>query len=305
MENPLGKDKLKKLYPKFIKLSVIIPCLNEAETISTQLNALAEQDWSEPWEVIIADNGSTDETLGIVEQYKDPLPNLKIIDASGRKGASFARNMGVKASKGELIVFCDADDEVAPGWLAAMAKGISKYGFVASRLDARKLSDRDALKAKGNRRQRDGLIKYYYTDYFPHASTQSLGIKRSIHESINGFDENMLSCEDCDYCWRVQLTGNKLYFVPEALVNIRHQSRPDKRYRQARNWGEHDVMLHKKFRPLGLPKVTWKNGARIWYHLLKRLARMLKNGQRERWLWAFFYRIGHLKGSLKHRILVL
>jgi len=305
MDNPIGKDIQKIQKKKSIKLSVVIPCLNEEGTISTLLEGLVTQYWHEPWEVIISDNGSTDATMEIVEKYKDRLPFLTVIDASGRKGASYARNMGVKAAKGELIAFCDADDEVAPGWLAAIANGILKYGFVASRLDAEKLSDREALKAKGNRRQRDGLIAYYYTDYFPHASTQGLGIKRSIHESINGFDEAMLGCEDCDYCWRAQFAGNDLHFVPEALVHIRHQSGSTNRYRQARNWGEYDVLLHKKFRPLGLPKVSWKDGVKLWWQLFKRLYQILKRGQRQSWLWDFAYRFGHLKGSLKYRLIIL
>lgn len=49
------------------RLSVIIPCLNAADTIGKQLEALARQEWSEPWEVVILDNGSTDETLAVAE----------------------------------------------------------------------------------------------------------------------------------------------------------------------------------------------------------------------------------------------
>jgi glycosyltransferase involved in cell wall biosynthesis len=52
-----------------MKLSVIIPCLNGAATIATQLAALARQQWDQPWEIVVADNGSTDESAGIVERY--------------------------------------------------------------------------------------------------------------------------------------------------------------------------------------------------------------------------------------------
>lgn len=54
-----------------MKLSVIIPCFNAANTIAVQLEALAQKHWCESWEVIVSDNGSTDETVAIVEQYQD------------------------------------------------------------------------------------------------------------------------------------------------------------------------------------------------------------------------------------------
>lgn len=292
---------------KSIKLSIIIPCFNEAEYISTQLEALIGQRWDDVWEVVIADNGSTDATLVIVEQYRDKLPHLKIIDASARRGASFARNMGVKASEGDFLAFCDADDEVAPGWIAEIASAIAKYGFVASRMDAEKLSDPEALKAKGNKRQQEGLMvyRYGYVDYLPHAGACGLGIKRIIHDQIGGFDEEILYCEDADYCWRVHLSGTPLCFVPEALINIRHKSGSVNRYWQAVNWGEYNVLLNKKFRPLGMPKVSWKFCARCWLNLLKDLPEIVNKNQREKWLWNFANRIGHLKGSLKYRIFAL
>lgn len=81
-----------------IKLSVIIPCFNVANTLNAQLEALACQQWSEPWEIIVADNGSTDETVASARQYEQKLSNLRIVDASSRRGASHARNVGALAA---------------------------------------------------------------------------------------------------------------------------------------------------------------------------------------------------------------
>ncbi|MCY7392121.1 MAG: glycosyltransferase, partial [Leptolyngbyaceae cyanobacterium CAN_BIN12] len=63
-----------------MKLSVILPCYNGAETIAVQLNALVQQQWSEDWEVIVVNNGSTDNSVEIVEEYRDRLP-LRIVNA--------------------------------------------------------------------------------------------------------------------------------------------------------------------------------------------------------------------------------
>jgi len=116
-----------------MKLSVIIPCFNAANMIAVQLEALANQQCSEPWEVIASDNGSTDKTVAIVEQYQKKLPNLRIVNSSELRGAAHARNVGALTAAGDALVFCDADDEVAPGWVAAMGEALSKYDFVACR----------------------------------------------------------------------------------------------------------------------------------------------------------------------------
>src|SRR3990172_11101424 len=103
-----------------MKLSVIIACLNGARTIAAQLEALAGQQWSHPWEVVIADNGWSDDWLDIVRSYQDRIPNIRIVDASDRRGQPHALNVGAAAAKGEALAFCDADDEGAPGWGGAM-----------------------------------------------------------------------------------------------------------------------------------------------------------------------------------------
>lgn len=64
-----------------------------------------------------------------------------MIDASDKKGAAHARNVGASVTKGEALAFCDADDEVAPGWVAAMGEVLSKYDFIAGRNQHWKLNE--------------------------------------------------------------------------------------------------------------------------------------------------------------------
>ena len=201
-----------------MKLSVIIPCLNSAKTIGTQLSALANQHWPEPWEVIVADNGSSDGMQEIVEQYKDRLTVLRIVDASDRRGAAHARNVGTRHATGDALLFCDADDEVAPGWLSAMGSALKKHDFIASRLEAEKLSEPWAL-AAGRCPQQTGLQEYKYPPYLPHAGASGLDVKRRVYETVGGFDESWGQLEDTNLCWEVQLAGTELHFVPDALVH--------------------------------------------------------------------------------------
>lgn len=287
-----------------MKLSVIIPCFNAASTITVQLEALANQHWSEPWEVIVSDNGSTDETVATVEQYKEKLPNLRIVDSSGRRGAAHARNVGALAAAGEALAFCDADDEVAPGWVAAMGEALSKYDFVACQREYNKLNEPWTLKYR-ELSQIDGLQEYTYPPYLPHASSSTLGVRRSVHEAIGGFDETLLRLQDTDYCWRNQLAGTELHFVPEAVVHYRFRNTIKDIYHQSRLWGEYNILLYKKYRPLGMPEVSWKTSVKDWWRVLRRLPRVVSKEDRAKWVSDFARRMGRLQGCIKYRVLAL
>ena len=287
-------------------LSIIVPCFNAADTIANQLEALAKQQWSQPWEVIVSDNGSTDESAAIVEQYKGKLPNLRIVDSSDKRGAAHARNVGALAAAGEALAFCDADDEVALGWVVAMGEAISKYDFVACRREYKKLNEPWTLKYRVQTQltQLDGLQEYK-PPYLPHASGSTLGVKRSVHEAIGGFDETMLFLEDTDYCWKIQLAGTKLHFLPEAVVHYRFRHTMAGLYHQARFWGEYKVLLDKRYRPLGMPRVSWKAGAKAWLLLLKNFPQIFSEEDRAIWVRMLASSLGRLYGSFKYRVLVL
>ncbi len=283
-----------------MNLSVIGPCFDAAGTIGTQLAALANQHWPEPWEVIVAENGSTDGTKQIVEQYKGRFPCLRIVDASDRRGAAHARNVGVRHAAGDALLFCDADDEVAPGWLAAMCTALTKHDFVASRMEAEKLSKPWALTARGCPQQ-NGLQEYKYPPYLPHAATAGLGIKRHVYEGVGGFDESFGQLEDTNLCWQVQLAGTELHFVPDAMVHLRFRDTPAGMWRQARQYAEYNVKLYKKYRRLGMPKLSWKRGAGAWRGILRHLPHVWQPDKRRRWLWNFNWSLGRLIGCIKYR----
>jgi glycosyltransferase involved in cell wall biosynthesis len=284
-----------------LTLSVIIPCFNAAETIGVQLDALAKQHWSEPWEVIISDNGSTDGSVKIAEGYKDRLPSLKVVDSSARKGAAHARNLGVQNATGSKLVFCDADDEVADGWLAAIGEALSRFDFVASRFDIEKLNEPWVRESHLNP-QENGLNVYNYPRYLPHTSASGLGVKRKVHEAVGGFDESMRILEDTDYCWRIQLSGVEFHFVPEAVVHYRYRNTLGGIYRQARTYAEYNVLLYKKYRPLGMPKLPWELVWKEWKKVYW-LTRSIRNKTSlAKWLWQFGWRIGRLRGCWRYRV---
>jgi glycosyltransferase involved in cell wall biosynthesis len=283
-------------------VSVIIPCLNAANTIAHQLDALAKQDCKKPWEVIVSDNGSTDESLAIVEQYKDRLPNLRIVDSSDRRGAAHARNIGAKAASGEVLAFCDSDDEVSPGWVAAMAEALRNCDFVAGAFEMNKLNP---SWLQPSHPQEKGLNKFNYPPYLHHAGGGNLGIKRAVHEMVGGFDETVPILEDTDYCFRNQLNGVQLCFVPDAIIHIRSFQNLADIFRKATKVGENHVLLYKKYRPLGMPKISWKSGLFGWMQLLKSMVRIRNKRNLANCLWSLGWRLGRIKGCIKHRVFAL
>ena len=285
-------------------LSVIIPCYNCEQTLLPQLEALSKQHWNKRWELIISNNGSTDKTAELVTTFQKKMPNLKLVDASATKGRGFARNMGVEAASSENLAFIDGDDVAAEGWVAAIGNALEQHDFVASRHDFTELNPPSVLATRKNAQDK-GLQPYNYPPFLPHAGGCGLGIKREIHNQVGGFNNELVRLQDTDYCWRVQLAGYDLVFIPEATVHVRFQSEAKHIYRQARENGEANVLLYKLYRPKGMPPLDWKEGILAWSRLLQTLPHLASAEKRDRWLWQFGWRYGRLRASFKWNIFAL
>ena len=283
-----------------MKLSVIVPCFNAAETIGTQLEALANQRWSETWEVVVSDNGSTDNTRLVVEQFRQRMSNLRIVDSSDRRGASHARNMGARAARGEALAFCDADDEVGIGWVSAIGEELSKHDFVASRWDIEKLN-KDSMRTRGNP-QETGLQILWYPPYLPHSGASGIGVKRALHVAVGGFDESLPALEDTDYCFRIQIMGVKFHFVPDAVVHVRFRQTLFDLFNQTRIWGQYNVFLYKKYCPpdLGVPQPI-RRYLSDWKRTLAILPKVRHRRGRYSFIRLVGWQIGQLHGCMKYR----
>jgi GT2 family glycosyltransferase len=282
-------------------LSVIIPCMNSAAVIGDQFAALARQQWQGSWEVIVADNGSTDDTAAVVKQHQRHMPQLRWVDASARRGAAHARNVGAAAARGRAIAFCDADDQVGSDWLSAIGKGLDRYPFVAARIDIAKLNPPEIAQTIKNP-QHAGLQRVEYPPHLSHASGSSLGIRRTAHEAIGGFDEQLPYLEDTDYCFRAQLQGIPLKFLPEAVVHYRLRARQQALFNQARHWGQYNVLMYKRYRREMRLEKPWKRHLSRWYALLRRTPHLLRQQQRPIWVKTLGTQVGVLQGALRYRV---
>ncbi len=283
-----------------MRLSVVVPCFNAASTLAVQLNALSRQSVP-PWEVIVADNGSQDASKEIANGFTGRLPRLQVIDASRRRGAGAARNVGAAAATGTFVAFCDADDEVDQRWVEGLAAALQSHDFVASRFDFARLN---APGPAYVHEQETGLQTRQY-GYLPHAGGSGLALRRSVHQSVGGFDESISFLEDTDYCWRVQQSGTPLAFAGAAVVHVRTRALPLAAFRQARTWACSEVMLYKRYRGPGLQLPGNAQALAEW----AKMPRILIQAARGRRSWYGFWwrlgtRVGRLQGSIAFFILM-
>ena len=100
-------------------VSVVIPCFNAEATVAKTLKSVADQTYS-TWEAVIVNDGSTDDTRYVVDQFTARDDRFRLIDVSANEGLSSARNRAIRAARGEFIKFLDADDRLTPDALGLM-----------------------------------------------------------------------------------------------------------------------------------------------------------------------------------------
>jgi GT2 family glycosyltransferase len=287
-------------------LSVILLTRNGSATIGDQLEALAGQRSSRGWELLVVDNGSTDDTLEIVERYRDRVPGLRVVDASARSGTSYASNVGIAQARASAIAFCHDDDVVAEGWVEAMTEALAEHDVVGARLDVDALNPDWAVSFRG-RPQSEELVRWDVPGYPPYVFGAALGTTRRMIDLVGGFDEDMLpSSEDMDYCWRAIAAGADLHFAGDAIVRYRYRGDWRSVYRQARGYGVGNVRLYKKHRALGLPSVAqpWRELARRWLILLKLVLLIRNRASLGKFVWTLGMRVGSLRESIRQRVLL-
>jgi glycosyltransferase involved in cell wall biosynthesis len=116
-----------------MKLSVIIPVYNEAAYLRRCLNSLRASLNNEGVEVIVIDDGSTDNSLEICQDFAKSLisvNNFRIIEYKYNYGVSFARNAGITSATGDFVTFLDADDEMAPDGITNMIKALYTFNLM-------------------------------------------------------------------------------------------------------------------------------------------------------------------------------
>jgi glycosyltransferase involved in cell wall biosynthesis len=212
-------------------ISVIIPALNMEAFIEESLDSIARQRRL-PQEIIIADNGSTDDTLRIAKAWaaKAPIPT-KIITES-RKGASAARNAALRNATGELVANLDADDTMLPENLYVAERVFKERSDVVFAFGDVEVFDRStvlqnslvaatrpdilALAEAGHHYILDETVLFRSLLHGNWLPTATWVFRANLIAKVGGFDENLETSEDRDFVLRVAQCG-KGAFYPSVL----------------------------------------------------------------------------------------
>lgn len=197
-------------------VSVIIPTYNRAGDLKEAMHSVLNQTFVD-FELIVVDDGSTDNTRDVAESFTDPRVRY-IFQVN--QGASSARNVGIQVSQGEFIAFLDSDDLFLPEKLSLQVARMEEdpdaglvYGKYLSQAEIEELTV-----PIGDCSRTVDLRRLLLGPAF-HMST--VLVRRNLLVQIGGFDASSLRGEDWELALKLALSGCKMVCVPEILSVIR------------------------------------------------------------------------------------
>ena len=232
-------------------LSVVIPVRNRPALVRQCVEGVLACDYPrERFEVIVVDNGSTDDTAGAARQagarvIEEPVANRCL-----------ARNRGAGEAHAPWVAFIDSDCVPEPDWLARLAATIDALGP-----DSRVANIAGSVAAPPPRTPVEGYIElrgWFDQDKYVHQSgrfkrpfalTANLTVRRDVYLELGGLDLGLpYPGEDADWCWRAAAAGWELLYVPQARVIHHHRATLGGLWVQSYHWGVGQADLFAKWK---------------------------------------------------------
>jgi len=198
-------------------ISIIIPTLNEEKYLPKLLKSIKKQNFND-YEIIVADANSIDKTVEVAKSFackitKGGLPAI-------------GRNQGAKIAKGDIFLFIDADSALPDDFLDSLLKEFKKRNLDIASFP---------LYVKGNRFDKFAYWIYNFwtkisAKFLPH-TTNSLLVKKEIHQKINGFDEEIKIGEDHDYVKRAAKYGKFAFIKTKPILASDRRFKKDGRFK--------------------------------------------------------------------------
>ncbi|HDD44817.1 MAG TPA: glycosyltransferase [Candidatus Desulfofervidus auxilii] len=202
------------------KVSVIIPTYNRANFLKEAIESVLNQTYKD-YELIIVDDGSTDETQKIIAQYKNKLKYIVI----PHHGVSKARNVGIKRAKGEFIAFLDSDDLWHPKKLEVQINFFDNHhNAIICQTEEIWLRNGKRVNPKKYHKKPSGMMFEKSLERCL-ISPSAVMMHKTLFEKVGLFDESFPACEDYDMWLRVTARF-PVYLLPEPLV-IKRGGHPD------------------------------------------------------------------------------
>ncbi len=302
-----------------VDASIIVCTYNRAHSLVHTLDALERQHIPEGlrWEVIVVDNNSSDDTRAAVEGFQLRSPHIPLRYTFERaQGLSHARNHGLAAARGAILLFTDDDVRPEPDWLTQVVGGMNEHdcdacggwiGPIWERHPPGWLTERFygflAIRP-------DSLGPYQVTAASDPPFGANMAFRRSVFERIGGFDvrrgrvgNNLAGSEEWDLFQRLLADGGKVMYLPAARVHhVVEAFRVEKRY--FRRWRFEDSRRAGRSedipagrRVLGVPPYLIAHLLRsVWRTLVSHLTRPADEAFRQEMIiWHFLGLIAGLR----------
>lgn len=186
-------------------VSVVIPTYNRDKFIQRALLSVLSQSYKH-YEIIIVDDGSTDNTREVLSKYSDSINYIY----QDNMGVSSARNTAVKHANGKYIAFIDSDDEWLPNKLENQLKEFSfadNIAVVACNATVIELNGKKTpLNPKS--KYKENISDFYNIFSYPYLGIPNVIVLKSVFEEAGGFNENLKTAEDIDLFIRISIKHN-------------------------------------------------------------------------------------------------
>lgn len=212
-------------------VSIVVANYNGEKYLQTFLNSVLVSNYKN-FELLIVDDGSTDESLKILQLFANKDKRIKIYKNEENLGAAASRNKAINQVKGDIIIFLDNDTEVTKGWLTELIKVLESKEIGAVQSLLIDFEKRASIQMGG------GLLiphviwlkPYYqgkkYLDIKNKleckeivAVSAALAVKKEVLEKVGFFDnKESVYTEDLDFCWRIWIAGFKIVLSPKSIV---------------------------------------------------------------------------------------
>ena len=228
------------LFKETPRVSVVVCSYNGGHTLEQCLTSLDKLDYPD-YEVILVDDGSTDDTPAIATRF----PSVKMIRQENR-GLSAARNVGLAAATGEVVAYTDSDCFADRDWLGLLIRQLIKTGTAA--VGGPNLTPDDGwlagCVAAAPGQPTHVLISDNEAEHIPGCN---MAFSVEILRAIGGFDPIYRKAgDDVDLCWRLIDAGYQISFAPGAFVWHHRRQGPRPYFKQQAGYGEAEGMLASK-----------------------------------------------------------
>ena len=224
-------------------VSVVIPIYNGEADLPALLECLRSQTYpAHLAEYLLVDNGSRDRTLAILQA----TPQVCALSETQIQSSYAARNTGIRAAKGSIIAFTDADCRPHPEWLAQLVRPFVNPAIAIVAGEILALPGHTLLERYADRHETLSQKHTLAHSFRPYGQTANLAVRRQVFEQVGLFRPHLTTGGDADICWRILQQNSRwqLLFSAGAIVRHRHRSTLAELCSQWQRYGRSNQYLH-------------------------------------------------------------